>query len=220
MLLLKLLITIVYIKKMIKNNFIITARHISLNAKKINYHSKDYKVINIPYVWFLTDSIKTKNPLDISRKLPFNSGIIIRSYDIKNKEKIIKNIINLKKRKVHTVLVSGRHKMHSNVDGAHLPSWLNSSFFINKKLISMSAHGARDIRKSINIRADIIFISPIFHTTSHPEEKSLGVIKLGLMAKLFKKPIVALGGINNNNISRLKGLPIIGCAGIDVFNTL
>ena len=84
----------------------------------------------------------------------------------------------------------------------------------------MSAHGAKDIRKSINIRADIIFISPIFHTTSHPEEKSLGVIKLGLMAKLFKKPIVALGGINNNNISRLKGLPIAGCAGIDVFNTL
>ena len=110
---------------MIKNNFIITARHISLNAKKINYHSKNYKVMDIPYVWFLTDSIKTKNPEDTTRKLPFNSGILIRSYNIKNKEKIIKNIINLKKRKVHTVLVSGRHKTHSNVDGAHLPSWLS-----------------------------------------------------------------------------------------------
>ena len=205
---------------MIKNNFIITARHISLNAKKINYHSKNCKVMDIPYVWFLTDSIKTKTPLETSRKLPANSGILIRSYNIQNKEIIIKNIINLKKRKLHTVLVSGRYKSHSNVDGAHLPSWLNSSFFINKKLISMSAHGARDIRKSINIKADIIFISSVFDTTSHPGGKSIGVIKLGLMAKLFKKPVIALGGINNNNISRLKGLPIIGCAGIDVFNTL
>ena len=205
---------------MIKNNFIITARHISLNGKKLNSFSKGYKTIKIPYVWFLTDSIKTKTPLETSRKLPANSGILIRSYNIQNKDIIIKNIINLKKRKLHTVLVSGRHKSHSNVDGVHLPSWLNSSFFINKKLISMSAHGARDIRKSINIKADIIFISPIFDTTSHPESKNIGVIKLGLMAKLFKKPIVALGGINNNNISRLKGLPIIGCAGIDVFNTL
>jgi thiamine-phosphate pyrophosphorylase len=84
----------------------------------------------------------------------------------------------------------------------------------------MSAHGARDIRKSINIKADIIFISPVFDTTSHKEKKSLGVIKLGLMAKLYKKPVIALGGINNNNISLLKGLPIFGCAGIDVFNEL
>jgi thiamine-phosphate pyrophosphorylase len=205
---------------MIKKKFIITSRHISLNSKKQNYYSKSYKIIKIPYIWFLTDSIKTKNPLETSRKLPFNSGILIRSYNNKNKEKIIKNIINLKKRKVHTVLVSGRHKSHSNIDGAHLPSWLNSSFLRNKKLISMSAHGAIDIRKSINIKADVIFISPIFHTTSHPEEKNLGVIKLGLMAKLFKRPVIALGGINNNNISRLKGLPIAGCAGIDVFNKL
>jgi len=208
------------IKEMIKNNFIITARHISLNAKKLNHYRKGFKVIKIPYIWLLTDSIKTKTPLDTSKKLPTNSGILIRSYKTKNKEKIIKNIINLKKRKLHTVLVAGKHKNHSNVDGAHLPSWLNSSFFINKKLISMSAHGARDIRKSINIKADIIFISPVFDTTSHKEKKSLGVIKLGLMAKLYKKPVIALGGINNNNISLLKGLPIFGCAGIDVFNEL
>ena len=205
---------------MIKNNFIITARHISLNAKKLNHYRKGFKVIKIPYIWLLTDSIKTKTPLDTSKKLPTNSGILIRSYKTKNKEKIIKNIINLKKRKLHTVLVAGKHKNHSNVDGVHLPSWLNSSFFINKKLISMSAHGARDIRKSINIKADIIFISPVFDTTSHKEKKSLGVIKLGLMAKLYKKPVIALGGINNNNISLLKGLPIFGCAGIDVFNEL
>lgn len=208
------------IKEMIKNNFIITARHISLNAKKLNHYRKGFKVIKIPYVWLLTDSIKTKTPLDTSKKLPTNSGILIRSYKTKNKEKIIKNIINLKKRKLHTVLVAGKYKNHSNVDGAHLPSWLNSSFFINKKLISMSAHGARDIRKSINIKADIIFISPVFDTTSHKEKKSLGVIRLGLMAKLYKKPVIALGGINNNNISLLKGLPIFGCAGIDVFNEL
>ena len=208
------------IKEMIKNNFIITARHISLNAKKLNHYRKGFKVIKIPYIWLLTDSIKTKTPLDTSKNLPTNSGILIRSYKTKNKEKIIKNIINLKKRKLHTVLVAGKHKNHSNVDGVHLPSWLNSSFFINKKLISMSAHGARDIRKSINIKADIIFISPVFDTTSHKEKKSLGVIKLGLMAKLYKKPVIALGGINNNNISLLKGLPIFGCAGIDVFNEL
>ena len=204
---------------MIKNNFIIAARHISLNAKKQTYCSKDNRAITIPYIWFLTDDIKTKSPIDICNKLPASSGILIRSYRIKNKEKLIKGITNLKKRKLHTVLVSGKQRS-SNVDGAHLPSWLNSSFFLNKKLISMAAHGARDIRKSINIKADIIFISPVFHTTSHRSKNSLGIIKLGLVAKLFKKPVIALGGINENNISRLKGLPIFGCAAIDAFKKL
>ncbi len=29
--------------------------------------------------------------------------------------------------------------------------------------------------------------------------------------------VIALGGINNKNIARLRSLPISGCAGIDVF---
>lgn len=205
---------------MIKNNFINTARHISLNAKNQHYHKQNLKRIKIPYIWFLTDKVKTKNPLDICENLPNKTGILIRSYGDKNKERIIKNICNIKKRRLFNVLVSGKHEKISNIDGAHLPSWVNNSFYINKKLISMSAHGAKDIRKSINIKADIIFISPVFQTSSHRlNSYYIGVIKLGLMARLFKKPVIALGGINNKNIRRLKGLPIFGCAGIDVFKT-
>ena len=85
-------------------------------------------------------------------------------------------------------------------------------------LILTKYFSGKDIRKSINIRANLVFISPVFETTSHKNKKGLGIIKLGLLVKLFKIPVIALGGINNNNVSRLRSLPISGCAGIDIFS--
>ena len=69
----------------------------------------------------------------------------------------------------------------------------------------------------ILIKGYQVFISPVFPPSSHASKQHLGTIKLGLLARLFKKDIIALGGINNKNIARLRSLPIAGCAGIDVF---
>jgi thiamine-phosphate pyrophosphorylase len=197
------------------NTFINISRSISFNLKR-KKTSKNKINKQIPYIWFFTDSIKTLNPISIATKLPNNSGIVIRSYTSQNKEKLIKNIINLKKRKLFTVLISGKYKRHLSADGFHVPQWIDSKNK-NKKIISMSVHSGKDVRKSINLKVDLIFISPVFKSTSHINNKNLGVVKLGLMAKLFKKPTIALGGINNTNINRLKNLPISGCAGIDAF---
>jgi len=197
------------------NNFINISRSISYNCQKRGAQSnKIYK--NIPYIWFFTDSNKTLNPLKTASKLPNNAGIIIRSYSSYNKDKLIDKIIKIKKRKLYTVLIAGKSRKNLGADGIHIPQWVNS-MNKNKKIVSMSAHGGTDIRKSINLKADIIFISPVFKSSSHKKNQYLGVVKLGLMAKLFKKPIIALGGINNENINRLKSLPIAGCAGIDIF---
>lgn len=199
------------------NNFINISRSISCNYRRKSSHiNKTNK--NIPYIWFFTDSSKTLKPLQTASKLPNNAGIIIRSYASNNKEKLIEGIIKIKKRKLYTVLIAGKYKKALGADGIHIPKWIN---FKNKKkkLISMSAHGGKDIRKSINLNADIIFISPVFKSSSHINNLYLGVVRLGLMARIFKKPVIALGGINNKNINRLKSMPLSGCGGIDIFTS-
>ena len=200
---------------MIKNNFINTARSISFNRKR-NKPFKKKNIRKLPNLWLFTDSTKTVNPVALSKNLPKNSGIVIRSYGAKNKETIIRDVLNMKKRRLFTVLISGKYKRALNADGNHTPQWTNYPYK-TKNIISISAHSAKDVRKSLNVKADLIFISPVFVSTSHKDNRHLGVIKLGLMAKLFKKPVIALGGINNQNISLLKSLPISGCAGIDIF---
>ena len=201
---------------MIKNNIINTARSISFNTKR-NKALKKYHKTNLPNLWLFTDSHKTLKPVELSKRLPIKSGVIIRNYNnSKNKKTIIKDILNVKKRRMLTVLISGEYKRGLNTDGNHFPQWANP---INNgnKITSMSFHHAKDLRKSINLKADLIFISPVFPTTSHKNKQYLGVIKLGLMARLFKKHVIALGGINNKNIKRLRSLRISGCAGIDLF---
>jgi thiamine-phosphate pyrophosphorylase len=199
---------------MIKNNFINTTRSIANKRKNKNYSKLK---VRIPYIWFFSDSIKTKNPLTILKQLPKNSGVVVRSYNDDNKQKIISDAINEKTKRLLTVLVAGKFKKASNLDGIHYPKWANNSQNRKYKIISISAHSGRDIRRSINVKANLAFISPVFISSSHNNNKSLGVVKLGLLARLFKIPVIALGGINNANVAKLKGLPISGCAGIDVF---
>jgi thiamine-phosphate pyrophosphorylase len=200
---------------MIKNNIINTARSISFNTKR-NKVLKKYNKMKLPNLWLFTDSLKTLKPIELSKRLPKKSGLVIRHYNSKNKTIILKDILHIKKRRMFTVLISGKYKRGLNIDGNHFPQWANP---INNgnKITSMSFHHAKDIRKSINLKADLIFISPVFPSTSHKNKQCLGVIKLGLMARLFKKHVIALGGINNKNITRLRSLPISGCAGIELF---
>jgi thiamine-phosphate pyrophosphorylase len=200
---------------MIKNNFINIARSISFNKGRSKILKGNNKQ-KLPYIWMFTDSIKTSKPVKLTKSLPTKSGVVIRHYNSKNKETIIRNILNIKKRKNLTVLISGKYRRNLNVDGNHLPKWLNCNNKIHK-MVSISVHTARDIRKSINVKADLVFISSVFPSSSHKSKQHLGIIKLGLLARLFKKDVIALGGINNKNIARLRSLPISGCAGIDVF---
>ena len=197
---------------MIKNKFINTSRSISFNFKNNKFKKNRIKQ---PHIWFLTDNKKTKHPLKIIKKLPKNSGVIIRNYS--NKKINTKEINKWKSKRLLTILKGGKYSRGLHTDGIHYPQWIQSSLVKKNHLKSISVHSGKDIRKSINIRANLVFISPVFVTTSHKNEKSLGIIRLGLLVKLFKIPVIALGGINKNNISRLKNLPISGCAAIDAF---
>lgn len=198
---------------MINNKFINTARSIAYNLKNNKFKKNNIK---LPFIWFLTDINKTICPIKIIKKLPKKTGVIIRDYsNIKTTN--VKKIGNYRSRRQLTILYAGRCSRQIYIDGNHYPNWLQSNNIRNNVIKSISVHGGKDVRKSINHRANLVFIAPIFETTSHKNKKNLGIIKLGLLVRLFKVPVIALGGISEANISRLKSLPISGCAGIDAF---
>jgi len=184
-----------------------------------NTRTKTHKhklTIKIPFIWYLTDDLKSKNQNLIINNLPKNSGIIIRKYDKKYKYKNIKNLVKISRKKSLFTLVAGNIDQFQFIQGNHIPKWLHKKSK-NQKIISISIHGLKDIRKCINLKADIAFISPVFNTTSHVNKNFLGTVKLGLISRKFKIPIIALGGINEKNIKLLKSIPIHGCAGVDIF---
>ncbi len=72
----------------------------------------------------------------------------------------------------------------------------------------------------------MIFISPIFLSSSHPDAKNLGLRNLAKITVQNKKQnylfgnIYALGGIKKENLKMIKKLPLKGFGAIDYFLNL
>ena len=78
-----------------------------------------------------------------------------------------------------------------------------------------SAHNVYEIREKEKQNISLIFLSPIFKTKNY--KSGLGIIKFNLLSNLSKKKIIALGGINNRNIKKLKIANTYGFSGISYF---
>ena len=105
------------------------------------------------------------------------------------------------------------------LDGAYIPSFNN--LLIRKKLLKNnfhligSAHNIKEIKVKEQQGVNLIFLSPIFETKK--TNKILGISRFNILSSYTKKKIVALGGINANNIRKLNMTKAYGFAGISFF---
>ena len=78
-----------------------------------------------------------------------------------------------------------------------------------------SAHNLPEIKIKEKQGVEVIFLSPLFMTKNY--KKKLGIIKFNILTRLTKKKIIALGGINKNNIKKIKITNAYGFSGISYF---
>ena len=110
--------------------------------------------------------------------------------------------------------------MNLGLDGVYIPSF-NKNFRIQKYnlrknfLILGSAHNIIEIKEKEKQGVDVIFLSPLFKTKHY--KRGLGVVKFNLITRISNKKIIALGGININNINNLKITNTCGFSGISYF---
>ena len=96
-------------------------------------------------------------------------------------------------------------------DGLHVNS--RSLFLYEKrpiasdKCLSVSCHNEQEIKQAEKLQADIILLSPVKETTSHPGVKGIGWEKFSAMVSCCACPVYALGGmkITDREISTSAG---------------
>ena len=108
-------------------------------------------------------------------------------------------------------------KMRAN--GVYLSSYnknlsLNMTNFKKNFRIIGSAHNYKEIYQKQKQKLDEIFLSPIFKKKNNPK---LEIYKYLNLKKMIKVKDIALGGINKQNIKRLKLVNSFGFAGIEYF---
>jgi len=151
-----------------------------------------------------------------------NIGIVYRNYFKKTNLKEILKIKLKCKEKGFKFYISNNLKLSLkiNADGIYLPSFNTKMFLKNKTfkkdfLIIGSAHNYREIFKKKKQGCNLIVLSPLFK--SKKNNKALGINNFNKLTQNFNIKFLALGGINNNNIKKLKMLNIEGFAGISYF---
>lgn len=185
---------------------------------------------------FFTDRKKILDLETTIKNLPKNCAIIIREYDLDaaSREAFARKIIDLARPKNHKVLIGKNFSLAKKLkaDGLHFSDFDKiPTQFLQKKLwpknfiFSLAAHSLKSVLKLQKLAPDLLFISPIFATTSHANQKNLGLknlAKISFQTKnqpYFSPNIYALGGVNFTNLKSLQKLPICGFGAIDFFKT-
>ena len=167
--------------------------------------------------YYFIDKFETNNINNQSQQ----TSIIYRNYSskIENENLILRIKAHCKKKGIKFYLSNNiKLAMKLNLDGAYIPSFNKSTkhlaYTYRKKFeIIGSAHNLKEIRIKEKQKVIGIFLSSLFKRNKN----FLGINKFKILANLTKKDVVALGGISQNNIKKLRLLKCQDFAGISFF---
>ncbi len=192
--------------------------------KKIRSKTTSTAVKNLPAMFFFTDRKRVADIFSVIQKLPKNTAVIIREYDLSTQERLefSQKIIRISKPQQLKIFVGKDLYLAKKIkaDGVHFSDFTKNikSWQIPKNmLISYSCHSIKSVTQAKNIKANLVFYSPIFKSDSHPNQKPSGIYTLRKFAKQNPIATYALGGINQKNIKSLNNTNISGIGGISIF---
>ena len=153
-------------------------------------------------------------------KLDKNTGIILRNYNAKINIGTILGLKKFCKKKGYKFFLSNNIKLalKLNLDGAYIPSFNRDtkhlSYSMKRQFLMLgSAHNNKEIKLKERQLVKIIFLSSLFKKNKN----YLGINKFKLLSRLTNNKVIALGGISNKNLKKLKLLNCFGFAGISFF---
>lgn len=161
----------------------------------------------------MTDDDRLPDPVAAALRLPPGSVVIIRARNAGRRRALAQSIKAATQGLI--LLASDDPVLAGELDGLHLPQVRAGQAAHWRALrpnwiISVAAHDARGLHA---VYADLALLSPVFTTKSHPDAKSLTPARARLMARGALLPVLAMGGVNENNAAQLTGFSGIAAIG-------
>ena len=78
-------------------------------------------------------------------------------------------------------------------------------------------HDLRELRQALLAGTPLIFLSPLYPTSTHPEWKPIPRMRAAAFARLARRKLFALGGMDARKFARIRRLGFQGWAGISAF---
>ena len=162
------------------------------------------------------------------RQLPRGAGIIFRHYSLAPgaRRTLFEKVQRWTRRKQLVLLLAGTaaDAARWGAGGFHLSRFARHFPHCREKrakrlLCSIPVHNLREVREAERYGADLLFLSPLFATRSHPGARPLGRNRFARIATQTRLPVIALGGISVHRPGSFSVTGAYGWAAIDGLTT-
>ena len=174
-----------------------------------------------PLLVFMTDARRTPDPSAEMRRLTPGTVVIFRHYDAPDREILGKQLAALARERGLIFVVAGDRRLARRLGakGLHLPEGMvarRPRFAPRREpwLVSAAAHDAPSARRAARAGVDLVLLSPVFPTGSHPDAAPLGLRRLAMVCRSLRIPVLALGGAGPATARRILNTGAAGIAGI------
>jgi thiamine-phosphate pyrophosphorylase len=171
-----------------------------------------------PVIWLMTDTRFGDDLLPAIRRLPFGSGVVFRHYELAptKRRRLFGQVRRICRQRGHMLVMAGpeRIAVKWQADGFHCRSGRS----ISKLPRTAPVHNRAELREALRNGVNLLFISPLFSTASHPGNRPLGMAAFNALAKQSGDArVIALGGMSHEQAQMLNRKLVDGWAAIDSF---
>lgn len=147
----------------------------------------------IPRCWLMCDARLGGHMPAIIAAMPPRSAVIVRPYAMEQLSlaQMLRAIRRAARARRHRLLLSGRGSL-SGYDGRHGAAHKGKK----STFLSLSVHNGAEAQRARRGQADVVLVSPLWPTRSHPDAKEIGHARFRQLARQSGCPAIALGGMN------------------------
>lgn len=172
-----------------------------------------------PPLWLFTDPDRTPDLLGLLRRLPAGlCGVVYRHDAAQDRAALGRAVARICRARRLALVVAGDARLAARLGaGLHLRGGRIGRVRRPARLQTASVHGMAELRQARRAGCDILFISPVFATASHPGGGTLGPHGFRRLARhAAPAGAYALGGIDGTVLRRL-GPWLRGAGAIEAF---
>lgn len=168
----------------------------------------------LPREWLMTDERMGEGLWTALARLPHGAGVVFRHYATPpaDRRALFARVARIAARRRLLLVRAGAGPLGRGEGGVH-----GGARATRPGIRTWPAHSRREAVAAVRAGADLVFVSPVFATRSHPGARVLGPVRLGLVIRGIGVPVVALGGMDRAAMRRLAAFGIHGWAGIDAW---
>jgi thiamine-phosphate pyrophosphorylase len=173
----------------------------------------------LPVLWLFTDAERLPDPCAAAARLPRRiSGIVLRHDEAPGRAELAHSLARICRERRLALVIAGDVRLAAHCGaGVHLRGGRWDGPLRRHALVTSSAHGPGELRRAARAGADLVFLSPIFPTESHPGTRVLGAARWAGLARRSAVPVAALGGVDGQTVRRI---PLRICHGIGAIGAL